>query len=357
VADIFDKVIAEDIFDKVAAEMNKQPQTPSQRIAKTISPVFGKTKERQFPKNSAQWVKRIAEDTSETMRPPMTKESVSRFLNPNAGSYGVSRTMEDVGQNLPRSLGMLSPSEMQKNLGIDVLTAGIGAAAKPVLSPVGKLIADTMESASGLEYKTPGVLKAIYKDPKLLFAKSKKAVDQMFKAAKGTSSATNELTQELFKTEEIIARARELLNKGQLSAAEAHTARKAVDRLFGKPGYEKEALIKFRAMFDDVVKANKLYASADKAYSRAVKADAVRKLLPVNKGGGTSIFKSTVGTALAAIPGGKVFAPLLLSPIVQGSVAALAGLPGKSPYSKQVGSVALNILRKKLSEQRNKTQQ
>ena len=210
-----------------------------------------------------------------------------------------------------------------------VVSKGYKLVKNPIV-PVGKTVANTLESASGLVYKNKGALRDVYNDPGLFFAPGKEKAGEAFEVARKANGGTTVYPREMIENQAILNKANELLKEGKLTAPDAHIARQAVDSLAGSKTFSQSQLKNLRKAYDNVVKADKAYKTADKLYKRASTADAVRTLLPVNKGGGTSIMKSSVGALLT---------PLLpvISPAVQG-----VGAAGLGVASKAIGPVIKN---------------
>jgi hypothetical protein len=209
------------------------------------------------------------------------------------------------------------------------LFKGLGAA-RQATRAIGRGVARNLESASGLEHRAPGVLREAFKDPTLLFAKGKEAASKAFKVVKEAAGSTKSLTEDLLSHKNIVEKAQELSKAGQLSAAEAHVARRSVDALMKSKEYSRDALLEARKLFNKVVKADPAFAKADKMYERAVKAEGMRNVFPQNKLGGASPFRAGIGSAMLMMPGGKVLAPLLLSPFVQGATATGLGIGARA---------------------------
>ena len=193
------------------------------------------------------------------------------------------------------------------------LLKGLKSAARP-LKAIGRSVARGAESISGLEYKTPGVLLQAAKDPTLISAEGTKKAGALFKdlIEKGR---IRESFSKASGHKEILDDAMKAINDGSLTPEEALIARQSLDAI--KKTMPRFSFQKMRDAFDAVAKTKS--AQADAAFSRGVKADALRMLLPVNKGGGTSIAKSTLGTIAGAGP------LALMSPLVQGVAATVIG--------------------------------
>ena len=207
-----------------------------------------------------------------------------------------------------------------------ILTAGALGGAKalaPVARPIGRFIGKTAEEISGLNYKVPGVLKETFNDPFLLFAKGKESARKLYEAAKGGTPQIREELSGLMTKQDFVQKALDLAKKGELTAFEALEARKELNTI--KKSIPDEAFRKTREIFDDVAKTK--FSPADTAYSRAVKAEEMRRILPINKGGTPSLAKG------AAMVISKTPLAAFASPAVQGSIAAGLGTAAKLTQS------------------------
>jgi hypothetical protein len=204
-----------------------------------------------------------------------------------------------------------------------ILTAGVLGGLKAA-SPVGRALARAAEGWSGLEYKNPGILKEAANDASLIFAPGKDKAGLIYEAATNRANVPAELKAAMTHPEMVKA-GKEALDAGQLSPDGALVARQSLDAI--KKTMPRGNYIELRDAFDKIAKG--ITAEADAAYARGLKADALRGVLPVNKGGGTSIAKSAIGALM-----GKMGLPLM-SPIVQGATATAVGaatrnIPGLS---------------------------
>lgn len=207
-----------------------------------------------------------------------------------------------------------------------ILTAGALGAAKglaPVIKPVGKMIAKGAEEISGLGYKVPGVLKETFNDPSLLFSKGKDSARKLYEAAKGGVPQIREELSGLMSKQDFVQKSLDLAKKGELTAFEALEARKELNTI--KKSIPDEAFRKTREVFDDIAKTK--FSPADTAYARAVKAEEMRKFLPINKGGTPSLAKG------AAMVISKTPLAAFASPAVQGSIASGLGTAAKLTQS------------------------
>lgn len=327
----------------------------------------------------AEMVGRVARDTMESLPTPTSMEGLKRLISPMPGQYGVSRTLQDLGESMPSAQEMtgraaekisesrfgqaapkttaaagatayalshllpakLTPSEAAINIGSEGIGLGVKAL-QPAVNAVGRGAARMAEGASGLEYKTPGALRAAANDSSLLFGPGKKAAgvpygeilkSETIRPSIGTATDAKAVIDEGLAA----------LNAGDLTPQEAIVVRQAVDKAKNSlPNYTFNNL---RKMFDDIAKS--VSANADKGYNRAAISEALRMPLPINKGGQTSIMKSVLGGATG-------LAPLAaMSPAVQGITATLAGMAGRQVFGKTIPAARaalINALRARRGE-------
>lgn len=191
-------------------------------------------------------------------------------------------------------------------------------AALPAIRAVGRGAARAAESISGLEYKTPGVLKEVFNKPKLLFAPGKEKAE--YEAAKKIGGEVRESLLQIPEKSKMVKKALQMAEKGGLNPTEALEARKELASI--KKQVTGEFFRKATDKFNEIAKP--VYGEADTAYKEGIKAEALRAVLPVNKGGGTSIAKTTLATFM-----NKALLPAM-SPIVQGATAASLGAVAKA---------------------------
>lgn len=178
-----------------------------------------------------------------------------------------------------------------------------------------------------------GTLEAAAGDSTRVFQKGRKAAQPFYEAAKAKlpEMADDALA---WNPEEVAARhVEEVYNTAVQKAAgntltpvEALEGRKGADAMLGMKKYAKDALHKGRKLLAKIAKTDENIAKGDVLHEAGMKNEALRRILPQNKYGGTSAFKLGVMTALKFIPG---IGPLLaaqMSPIVQGAEAAAGGL-------------------------------
>lgn len=225
--------------------------------------------------------------------------------------------LRDVVVNAPKigfeTLSEVAPGFVSRG---SILTAGTLKGlkmAKPLIKALGRGVAKTAESVSGLEYKTPGVLQEAAANPKLIFGPGKAAAE--YESAKIAGDIVRPSLANTSSKLEFVKKAEKLADSGKLSPIEALEARKELSAI--KKTVTGEYLRKTTEKFNQVAKP--VFGKADEAYKQGIKSDALRMVLPVNKSGGTSIAKSALGSIAGAAP------LAIMSPVVQGTVASGVG--------------------------------
>jgi hypothetical protein len=224
--------------------------------------------------------------------------------------------------------GFISRASMLGGLG----SKAIGAA-KPLIKAIGGGVGGQLESLSGAR---PGSLSAAYNDPSIMFSR-------VTPEAKGAYEAENlglkasKLVQENPNPLKLAQKARKLAQQGTLTEGEALEGRKAVDQLWKSRQITEGWKNSTRELLDNVVKSKSELAEADKTFRRAKIAESLRKVMPQNKYGGTSAFKTGIMTALHGMPGGN-FAGALMSPAASGSSATVLGALNKAGLGQLVSN-------------------
>ena len=225
----------------------------------------------------------------------------------------------------------------------------LGKAIAPSMGAIGGKIAQGAEGISGLEYKTPGILKEAAKDASLFFGKGTKAAKSLYQKAEGGVSRGP--FEGMYKPEEIIDKTLAIFKEGSerfLTPTQAHMARKAVSKAMETGRNVKDELISLRGKLDKIAKLDPNIAKGDVAFARGRKTEALRTLFPTNKGGKTSIAKMFLGGVaggVGAYSGGDVgdraqrgLLPLaIMSPASQGLAATGLGFG-----ARMVGGISPN---------------
>lgn len=248
----------------------------------------------------------------------MSREGLGKLADMVPEGKMTGNMVADIVRGTPKVLAETlaegAPSFISRG---SLLTAGAlrGAkAAAPLAKMAGRQIAKAAEGISGLEYKTPGILEEAAKDSKLIFAPGKESAGRKFaefmdktKIRKSFGRATS--------PKELIDDAMKAFDEGTLTPQEAVIARQTLDGV--KKSLPRHSFNEMRAQFDSIAKT--ISKEADVAFSRGVKADALRNVFPQNKLGGSSIAKGILGFL------GGVAPSMAMSPLVQGSVATGVG--------------------------------
>lgn len=246
----------------------------------------------------------------------------------------------DIAKGTPRvladTLAEAAPGFVSRG---SLLTAGAlkgvkAAAAVPqivkAVKGTGATVAKSAEALSGLEHQTPGVLTEAAKDSSLMFSKGRKAAGEMFE---NVVNKTN-IRPEFFRAtaEKTVNMANEALDAKTLTPEEALWARRALEKVKG--AYTKDVFREMRDAFDKVAK--NISAEADVAFTRAVKGEALRSPIRLNKTGGASAFNLGLGmmTGGASLP--------VTSPAVQGAIATLLGLGGRGAMAAGLPAMVAN---------------
>lgn len=251
----------------------------------------------------------------------MSREGLTAIADAIPSAEPTGNLARDIALNIPKvaaeTLAETAPGFVSRE---SIVTGGAlkaGKAAAPLIKATGRAVAKAAESASGLEYRTPGVLTEAAKDSKLMFDKGTKAAGKLY-------GKTRELIRpemkKIPKKEDMVEQAMKWAEEGTLNSEEALAARKALDKAKNK--FSDEFFVWSRDILDGIAKQK--FQSADKAFARAIKTDALRQPLPINKYGGTSIFKSSLGGLAGVLP------LVAMSPAAQGSVATLLGILARS---------------------------
>lgn len=238
-------------------------------------------------------------------------------------AQGVAETPKRLLQSI--SSPIKSTYERPLSTALDLATLaslGSAAATSAPVRATGRGIARAAESISGLEYNNPGILKKAAENPKILFRPGKEAGGKFYEAAKKPEA---NIFEGISSNKEIFDKANEIIKQGgKLEPSEALTARKATDALISKNDSVKDVLLPLRSKLDKIAKSDKRIAVGDKITREGIESSELRRFFPVNKSGGTSIMKSTLGTLAGLGPA------VAMSPLVQGAVATGVGAVGRT---------------------------
>lgn len=254
-----------------------------------------------------------------------------------AGKVGIPGIAARAGME---ALSEVAPSFVSRGaIATGGLLRGAGAVKSevaPAVKFLGRWAGKGLEGISGTTYKTPGLLSEVSEKPishyVSLLRTKKDAAKPLYEAAKSEIPEGMNLFKGMYKPEQILDKATEIVDKGgKLEPAEALMVRKAIDSLMKSGKYVKDELLAMRGTFDEMAKASKDIAKADPVVARGIKGEALRTLSPLNKTGTPSKFQigSTMAGGIAAgVAGHPLLAllPFVQSPAVQGLGAAGFGV-------------------------------
>ncbi|HPO87529.1 MAG TPA: hypothetical protein PLN86_16945 [Candidatus Hydrogenedentes bacterium] len=283
---------------------------------------------------------------------PLAGEIAARMGQDKEGPSG--NVVMDIARGTPKVLAetakKTAPSFVSRGA---ILAASAGPLIKGLGMPVKYIGKKAASAIEGYQNVPKGTFAEAYRDPSIYLDKGAAVAGKAYREAKEAAGAgseglfgdiTNLKDVSNIKLESVVNRALELAKDGKLNPASAQSARKAVDEMFRSKAYSKEAVLELRQFFDSIVKGDSGLAKADIAYQRAIKADALRQLFPLNKGGGGSPFRIFASNGLAKIPiVGKPLAFVTGSPALAGATSAGAGMIGRTAIDpmQRIGTSAL----------------
>ena len=309
-------------------------KVPEQLSEKGLGLIAGMTPE--FVPQSA--VKRFAGVVASPISGPigpLAGEIASRIGKDTNGPTG--NVLMDVARGTPKLLSetaaQTAPQFVSRG---SIAMAGVAPLVSKTIGPVVKFIGKRGATAiEGYQNIPKGTLAEAYKNPSIYLDKGAAEAGKAYRSAKEAAGAGSEgLFGEMknlkdvssIKLENVVNRALEMAKEGKLNPASAQSARKAIDEMYKSKSYSKEAVLELRKFFDSIAKSDEGLAKADIAYQRAIKADALRQLFPLNKGGGGSPFRIFASSNLSNIPiVGKPLAFISGSPALAGATAAGSG--------------------------------
>jgi hypothetical protein len=211
------------------------------------------------------------------------------------------------------------------------LTSGLqGIAAIPKVQEAASEIGGQLESAAG---SPKGTLKQGFESVKNFFGPGRKAASPVYESARPFTEHPE--LKNILDNKEYIDKARQLAEEGKLAPFEAFKARQGTDSLVGKKSIVQDAVHQLRDVFDPIAKSDSRIAQGDEMFQKGLRNEALRGLLPKNKYGTTSAFKTGI---MAAVPG----MGWALSPIVQG--AGATGLGALVRMNPAIGGVISRLL-------------
>ncbi len=251
----------------------------------------------------------------------MSREGLKMIADASKNDQGFTGNLprdiaSHTGEVAMDTLAETAPSFVNR---ASIVTAGLLKGAKvaaPLVKGLGKGLAKTAESLSGLEHKTPGVLTEAANDPSLIFGQGTKKAGKLFEDLQDKGRIRQAFARAT-DNKSLVDDALKAVDDGSLTPEEALIARRSLDKIKRNiPGFAYKSM---RQAFDGVAKTKS--KQADAAFSRAVKSEALRQAFGINKHGGTSAFKLGGGAVTGTLP--------LMSPALQGMVATLLGVGAK----------------------------
>lgn len=293
---------------------------------------------------------------------PLAGEIAARMGKDTEGPTG--NVVMDVARGTPKVLAKTAqktaPAFVSRGSIIASAAGPVIKGVAPAIKFLGKKAASSIE---GYQNIPKGTLAEAYKSPSIYFDKGAAVAGKSYREAKEAAGAGSEglfgkITDlkdvSNIKLESVVNRALELAKEGKLNPASAQSARKVVDEMYQSKAYSKEAVLELRKFFDSIVKGDQGLAKADAAYQRAIKADALRQLFPLNKGGGASPFRIFSSQGLGKIPiVGKPLALVTGSPAIAGLSSAGAGDIGRTMANPSSRAGAMAVL-KAISKQKKR---
>lgn len=244
----------------------------------------------------------------------------------------------DIARGTPRimanTLAKAAPGFVSRGslVGMGALGGLKGLAAIPEMRSAASEVGGQLESAAG---SPKGTLQQGFDSANNFFGAGKKSAQPLYEAARPFT--THPELADVFENKQMIEKSMELAKKGDLSPFEALNARKGIDKLMGKAGYSEDTLLKMRRVFDEIAKSDSNIEAGDVQYQHGLKNESLRSILPKNKYGSTSAFKTGI---MAAVPG----VGLALSPAVQGTLATALGAAVRA--NPEIASLISQLLTK-----------
>ena len=261
----------------------------------------------------------------------LSRQGLGMLAKTIPGVEPTGNLARDIALNVPKvaaeTLAEAAPGFISRG---QILTAGGLKFAKgvaPVIKGAAKGIAKGAEAISGLEYKTPRILSEIAAKPGILFGPGARKVGAKYAEAMNKANIRPSFGRAT-SPKELLDDALKAADEKTLTPEEALIARQTLDGI--KKSIPRYSYHQMRETFDNIAKT--ITKEADSAFRKAIKSDAIRNIFAQNKLGGSSIAKLTLGSLAGsgigyAGGGGLGVIPLMaMSPIVQGSLAAGAGI-------------------------------
>lgn len=266
---------------------------------------------------------------------PGSQVKSAGYYDPSDPEYGKMITpppMYDALVNAPKiaaeTLAEVAPSFINRTA---ILAGGAGAGARllgkvPGMSKVtgaigsaGKWLGEQGEAQSGLANKTPGALAATVEDPLLPLRPGRTASQKAYDASKNAGNAIRDEFRKIPKSDDLVLKTLDEIDKGGVSTQEALVARRALDDT--KRSWSAEFFRYAREKLDTIAKQD--FAGADAAHQRAVMSESLRSLASLNKNGTPSILRNIISVLKPAL------APVYM-PAAQAAIASGVGVVGKA---------------------------
>ncbi len=249
-----------------------------------------------------------------------------------------------------RSLGKVAPTFIDAP---SILTAGASAGLKSAMKVpavkqaavgAGKFVTRNLGKLSGATGEA--LDDAATKGMEAFKGSRKEAGEAVETAAKNSDKTAHVMDGPVDKTVlriknpmRFVTRAEQLAEEGRLTPEQALRARQEVDNLFGSSRITMEEQKRLRKVFDGIAKADAGIQKADAAFPKALKAERLRNVLPINAKGEPRVFLGGLGLGAAPFLGPKaLLAAPFFSPAAQGLIAVLAGAAGRASVKPGVAT-------------------
>lgn len=248
------------------------------------------------------------------------------------------------------TLAQAAPSFVNRGslLGMGVLGGIKGLSAVPQIRQGASGLAGQLESLVG---SPEGTLAKGFASAKNFFGPGKKAAQPFYKAAEETMPKGASVFEGMYKPEQIVDKAKEILSSGgKLEPTEGLTYRKAVDSLAKSGRYVKDEIFNMREEADAIAKGSRLVRKGDQIYQSGIRNQALRRPFPLTSTGKTA----TVKTGMMFVPGiGQALAPLF-SPAIQGATAT--GLGALTRLPPELAALISSLLSRSQSQSSSQSQ-
>lgn len=259
----------------------------------------------------------------------MSRQGLGMIANMVPGVEPTGNKLHDIALNIPKvgaeSVAEFAPSMVSRPslLSMGALGALKGVSAIPGIGNAASEVGGQLESLVG---SPKGTLAKGYENASNFFGPGKKAAQKFYQAAEARFPSGASIFQGMYKPEEIVDKARQVLSSGgKLEPMEGLAYRKAVDNLAKTGRYVKDEIFNMRDEADAIAKGDRLVRKGDELYKSGIQNQALRRPLPLTQTGKTATVKSGAMAGAMLIPGlGKILAALY-SPLVHGATATGLG--------------------------------